>query len=70
MFYEKRELSRVGWVMGSLSEHSDESEKNAWNADAEAALAEAEAIVNEAFPDAVSDWKRSRGRRRRRRRKG
>lgn len=70
ILFEKRELSRVGWVMGSLGESSKPAFDEELSDDAESALAEAEAIINEIAPDAVADFERSKKRRRKRRRKG
>lgn len=70
ILFEKRELSRVGWELGSLAQSPRPEFDEELTHDAESALAEAEAIINEVAPDAVADFERSKKRRRKRRRKG
>lgn len=69
ILFEKRELSRVGWELGSLAESARAGLDEELTGDAESALAEAEAIINEVAADAVADIERSKKRRRKRRRK-
>lgn len=71
VLYEKRSLSRVGWEMGSLKDVATQSEPTVIDSAAEAALAEAEAIVNEVTPGVAADWERQQqsGKRKKRRRK-
>lgn len=70
-FFEKRLISHVGWETGTLKTPHAPAEPEVLDPEAEAALADAEAIVNEIVPELNAELEREerRGRKRRRRRR-